>query len=133
LSNGETQQAAFLAGGGDMGARMRAHDWAATPLGAPATWPQSLRTVLRLMLTTNHPMFVFWGPRHTCFYNDAYRASLGPEKHPAMLGADGRGAWDEIWDIIGPQIDLVMRGEGATWHEDHLVPIIRHGELQEVY
>ncbi len=26
-----------------------------------------------------------------------------------------------------------MRGEGATWHENQLVPIIRHGELQDVY
>ena len=25
----------FLAGGGEMGALMRAHDWAATPLGSP--------------------------------------------------------------------------------------------------
>ena len=26
-----------------------------------------------------------------------------------------------------------MRGDSATWHENQLVPIIRHGELQEVY
>ena len=26
-----------------------------------------------------------------------------------------------------------MRGEGATWHENQLVPIMRHGELQDVY
>ncbi len=26
-----------------------------------------------------------------------------------------------------------MRGEGATWHENHLVPSYRHGRLDEVY
>ena len=78
-------------------------------------------------------MFIFWGHEHTCLYNDAYSRSLGPEKHPSILGAPGRASWQEIWPIIGPQIEQVMRGEGATWHENQLVPIIRHGELQDVY
>ena len=30
--------------------------------------------------------------------------------------------WEEIWDIIGPQIEYVMAGKGATWNEDQLVP-----------
>jgi hypothetical protein len=38
----------FLAGGGEMGAFMRAHDWKATPLGHPAGWPQSRRTAARV-------------------------------------------------------------------------------------
>ena len=124
---------AFLADGGVMGALIRAHDWAATPLGPPEGWPQGLKTALRLALTTRHPMFIFWGPEHICLYNDGYRPSLGPEKHPSILGAPGRPAWAEIWEIIGPQIELVMRGEGATWHENQLVPIVRHGGLQDVY
>ncbi len=126
-------KASFLSGGGEMGARIRSFDWAANALGEPASWPQSLRTVVRLMLTTNHPMFIFWGPQHICLYNDAYSTALGPEKHPAMLGARGREMWDEIWDIIGPQIDLVMGGRGATRHEDQLAPIFRHGRLDDVY
>lgn len=124
---------AFLAGGGEMGALIRAYDWAASPLGPPEHWPQGLKTSLRTALTTRHPIFIFWGPQHICFYNDGYRASLGPEKHPGILGARGRRAFDELWDIIGPQIDLVMRGEGATWHENHLVPSYRNGRLDEVY
>ena len=123
----------FLAGGGDMGARIRTYPWVRTSLGAPEFWPQGLRTAVRVMLTTQHPMFIFWGHEHICLYNDAYCRSLGPEKHPAILGAPGRRYWEEIWPIIGPQIEHVMRGEGATWHENQLVPIIRHGELQEVY
>jgi len=123
----------FLAGGGAMGERIRAFPWARTPLGDPDVWPRGLRTAVRVLLTTQHPIFIFWGHEHICFYNDAYSRSLGPEKHPSMLGAPGRESWDEIWPIIGPQIEQVMRGEGATWHENQLVPIIRHGALQDVY
>ncbi len=102
-------------------------------LGAPEHWPSGLRTSLRTLLTTGHPVFVFWGAELTCFYNDSYSRSLGPEKHPSILGQPGQKAWPEIWEIIGPQIEQVMRGGAATWHENQLVPIIRHGELQEVY
>jgi len=123
----------FLAGGGAMGERIRAYPWANTVLDEPQFWPQGLRTAVRILLTTQHPIFIFWGQEHTCLYNDAYSRSLGPEKHPSILGAPGRKSWEEIWPIIGPQIEQVMRGQGATWHENQLVPIIRHGALQDLY
>ena len=89
--------------------------------------------MVRMALTTRHPIFIFWGRGHICLYNDAYSASLGPEKHPSILGARARDAWAEIWTIIGPQIEMVLRGEGATWHENQLVPILRHGAIRDVY
>jgi PAS domain S-box-containing protein len=130
--NGPTL-ADFLAGGGEMGALTRAYDWSASPLGAPETWPQSLRTALRIVLNTNHPMFIWWGEELIQFYNDAYRQTMGPERHPSALGQRGRECWAEIWDIIGPQIKQVMSGGGATWHENQLVPVMRHGRLEQVY
>src|SRR4029079_8847717 len=42
-------------------------------------------------------------------------------------------AWQEVWPVVGAQIEQVVRGEGAVWHENVCVPIIRFGELQEVY
>jgi len=123
----------FLSGGAEMGELIRRHDWGATSLGRPEGWPQALRTVLRLILNTGHPMYIFWGPELLCFYNDAYRQSIGPERHPASLGQPARQVWAEIWEIIGPQIDQVMAGQGATWHENQLVPITRNGRLEEVY
>jgi hypothetical protein len=115
----------FLAEGGEMGALTRAFDWSSTPLGPPEKWPQSLRVTVRLVLTSRHPMFIWWGPELIQFYNDAYRETMGPERHPSALGARGRECWEEIWDIIGPQIEYVMAGKGATWHEDQLVPLTR--------
>jgi PAS domain S-box-containing protein len=123
----------FLAGGGEMGALTRAFDWSATPLGKPESWPQSLRTAVRILLNTNHPMFIWWGPELIQFYNDAYRQTMGPERHPSALGQGGRECWAEIWHIIGPQIEQVMSGGGATWHENQLVPVTRHGRLEQVY
>jgi PAS domain-containing protein len=123
----------LFAGGGDMGARMRAFDWAASPLGPPQRWSPALQTTIGIVLSSHHPMFVFWGPEHRCFYNDAYAPSLGPEKHAAMLGQRAADHWLEIWDIIGPQILNVMAGGDSTWHENQLVPITRHGRRENVY
>lgn len=123
----------FLAGGGEMGERIRAFDWKNSEVGMPETWPQSLRLTVRLMLSSRHPMFIWWGPNLIQFYNDAYRQTMGPERHPGALGQCGRECWDEIWPIIGPQIDYVMQGRGSTWHEDSLVPLTRHGHLEQVY
>src|SRR5580704_12204764 len=123
----------FLTGGGEMSALTQAHDWSASPLGRPETWPQSLRTALRILLNTNHPMFIWWGPQLIQFYNDAYRQTMGPERHPSALGQRGRQCWAEIWPIIGPQIEQVMSGGGATWHENQLIPVTRHGRLEQVY
>jgi two-component sensor histidine kinase len=123
----------FLAEGGEMGALTRAFDWSRTPLGPPENWPQSLRVTVRLVLTSRHPMFIWWGPELIQFYNDAYRETMGPERHPSALGARGRECWEEIWDIIGPQIEYVMAGKGATWHEDQLVPVTRHGRREDVW
>ena len=76
----------FLAGGGEMGALMRAHDWSRSALGGPSTWSQALRTAVRIMLNCGHPMYIFWGVEGSCLYNDAYRLSIGPERHPGSLG-----------------------------------------------
>ena len=129
----EEQIRDFLAGGGEMGDLTRAFDWSKTSLGPPDTWPQSLRVTVRLVLTSRHPMFIWWGPELIQFYNDSYRETMGPERHPSALGGRGRECWDEIWDIIGPQIDYVMAGHGATWHEDQLVPVTRHGRREDVW
>ena len=126
-------QVDFLAGGGEMGALMRAYDWGSTLLGVPSTWPQGLRTAIRIVLNTYHPMFIWWGPNLIQFYNDAYRETLDDHQHPRALGQPGKAFWHEIWDIIGPQIEQVMSGGGPTWHENQLVPVTRNGKLTHGY
>ncbi len=122
-----------MAGGGELGALIRAYDWESTGLGHPAQWPQSLRVTLRIILNSRFPMFIWWGPDLIQFYNDAYRATMGPERHPSALGAPGKQCWSEIWDIIGPQIQYVLDGNGSTFDEDRLVPVTRNGARENVW
>lgn len=131
--NEQPSSLAFLSGGGEMGALMRAFDWAVSSVGPPHYWPQSLRVTIRLMLNSQHPMFIWWGPDLIQFYNDAYRQTMGPAMHPQALGARGRESWADIWPIIGPQIEMVMSGQGATWNVEQLVPINRHGKPESVW
>ncbi len=112
---------------------MRAHAWSQTPIGAPTDWPQPLRTVVRLMLNTGHPIFIFWGEDGVCFYNDAFSRSIGPEQHPGSLGQPAREVWADVWHIIGPDVDQVMSGRGSTWYENRLVPNTRNGRREDVF
>ena len=112
--------AEYLKGGGEMGALTRAFDWEGSPLGPPEDWPQSLRTTVQLVLNAGHPMFIWYGPELIQFYNDAYRKTMGSERHPSALGQPGRECWAEIWPIIGPQIDFVMQGRGSTLSLIHI-------------
>jgi len=124
----------FLANGGEMGQLTRAKDWSKTEVGPEASWPQSLRTTLGILLNSKFPMFLFWGPNHICFYNDAYRPSLGNDgKHPSILGEKGADFWPEIWHFIKPLLDQVLIEGEATWHEDQLLPIYRNGKMEDVY
>ena len=124
----------FLARGGEMGRLISSKDWSETPLGPVDNWPQSLKSALSILVHSKFPKFLFWGPDLTCFYNDAFRPSLGKEgKHPEMLGARGEVAWAEIWDIIKPLIDQVLEGGESTWSEDQHIPFYRHGTVESIY
>ena len=129
-----TEKHQFLSGGGEMGYLIRSKDWKHTPVGEPANWPQSLLTTLSIIINSKFPMFLWWGPDLICFYNDAYRPSLGKDgKHPSILGMRAEQAWPEIWDTIKPLIDEVLQGGASTWSEDQLIPIYRNGKLEDVY
>ncbi|MES2546001.1 MAG: PAS domain S-box protein [Bacteroidota bacterium] len=124
----------FLEDGGEMGRLTREKDWSQTSIGAPEFWPQSLRTSLSIVLNSRFPMFLFWGKNQVCFYNDAYRPSLGIDgKHPSILGMNGKEAWGEIWEVIKPMIDNVLETGEATWNEDLYLPIYRNGKMEDVY
>ncbi|MEO6838324.1 MAG: hypothetical protein ABI261_05055, partial [Ginsengibacter sp.] len=124
----------FLAGGGEMGKLISKKDWSKNEVGPIESWPSSLRITLGIILHSRFPKFLWWGPQLISFYNDAYRPSLGENgKHPDILGMPAKDAWPEIWDIIKPQIDHVLSGEGATWNEEMLLPIFRNGKIEDVY
>lgn len=117
--------------GGAMGRAMRDFDWTRTPLGPVRGWPQSLKTVVRLMLDSRYAMWLAWGPELTFFCNDAYRPTLGV-KHD-FIGAPASKVWAEIWPDIGPRIDHVMSRAEATWDQGLLLFLERQGFKEETY
>ena len=127
-----TQPHDCLAGGGEMGALMRSLDWAATPLGPAAAWPQSLKTSVSICLNSGFPLLVWWGKDLVKLYNDAYRPLIG-DKHPAAMGQAGRVVWPEIWDIIGPMLRGVLETGIPTRSEDLLLFLERRGYPEECY
>jgi two-component sensor histidine kinase len=121
----------FLAGGGEMGAAMRAFNWASTPLGPADCWPQTLKTCLRILLASRQPMWVWWGPQLINFYNDAYLPIIGA-KHPDALGRPARQVWTEIWEQIEGRVAAAMQGE-AAYSEAELLVMSRSGYPEETY
>ena len=122
----------FLAGGGEMGALIRSIDWSSSPLGPIASWPQSLKTALGICLTSRFPILIWWGPQFIKLYNDAYRMVIGA-KHPRAMGRPGSEVWGEIWSIIGPMLDGVLKHGDATWSDDQMLPLFRYGYTEECY
>jgi PAS domain S-box-containing protein len=122
----------FLQGGGEAGARMRALDWSKTPLGAADLWPQSLKTIVRVMLDSRYAMWMLWGPDLTFFCNDAYLPTVGI-KRDWVLGARSDKVWQEIWPDIGPRIEQVLAQGEATWDEGLLLFLERSGFAEETY
>ena len=122
----------LFAGGGEMGALMRAHDWLNTPLGSIESWLPCLRTSLSTLLASRFPMCLFWGRDYIQFYNDAFTSILAT-KHPTALGQPAYQTWLEIWDVIKPLFDRVMDTGEAVFAEDQPFYLIRFGYREETY
>ncbi len=122
----------FLAGGGEMGERIRSRDWSKTPLGPVENWPQSLKTCVRIILTSRQPMFVWWGRDLINLYNDAYKSIVGG-KHPEALGMPASEVWKEIWDQAGPRAATAMERNEGTYDESLLLIMERNGYPEETY
>ncbi|HEY8381282.1 MAG TPA: PAS domain-containing protein [Microvirga sp.] len=125
-----TREFDFLTGG-ELARRMREHDWTKSPLGPPERWPQSLRSVVGLMLGSRYPMFVAWGPDLAFLYNDGYAPILG-RKHPHSLGRPFQEVWVDIWADIEPLVAKALAGE-ATFHENLHLLMERNGYPEETW
>jgi len=122
----------FLQGDGEMGARMRAHDWSATTLGPPDGWPVELRVALSICLQSTAPMAIYWGPRLKLLYNDAW-SPIPAERHPWALGKPGAEVWADIWDVVGPQLGEVMESGVGFSAVNQLLRMERGGRPRETW
>ena len=117
---------------GELADLVQSRDWSQTPLGPAEHWPQSLRTVVNILLTSRYAMWMGWGEELTFLYNDAYRPTLGL-KHPWALGSPASKVWAEIWRDIGPRIRTVLSTGEATYDEGLMLFLERSGFPEETY
>lgn len=121
-----------LAGQSPTAALVAAHDWEATPLGAPATWPESLRVAVQLCLTSDFPILVAWGEDLVMLYNEGYRSMIG-SKHPAAVGAPVADVFPEIWADLDPLFTQVI-DTGQPFNADEMpFNMVRSGYLEETF
>lgn len=85
-----------------------------------------------MVLRAQHPMLLWWGPERRQFYNDAFIPSLGG-KHPSAMGLRAYESWEEVWPVVGKQIEDVITNAKSIKAEDQLVPILRNGRIEDVY
>jgi GAF domain-containing protein len=109
-----------------------AFPWDTTPVGPVDSWPEQLRLLVQVMLSSEFPMMIVWGPDYTQLYNDAFRPILGAGKHPGALGRSARESWAEIWDEIGPLFAEVFAGKAVS-NADHRLLINRNGFDEETF
>jgi signal transduction histidine kinase len=121
-----------LAGGGEMGAHMRAFDWGRTSLGPVDGWPPALRTSVSTMLASPFPAALFWGEAYVLLYNDAFRPVFGA-KHPTALGAPGEQVLAESWNVLGPMLDQVRTSRRATYTQEQILFLDRRGFTEECF
>ncbi|MBP1474397.1 response regulator [Frateuria sp. MAH-13] len=105
----------FIAGSGEMAQRIRDFDWADSPLGPYDRWSGSLCTLVSMMLESELPIALGWGPELTCIYNDAYRPLLG--SRPEALGRPFRDVWPEAPDITEPVIQRALEGTPSCFRD----------------
>ena len=125
--------AGMFAADDEVGHDLASVDWAATPLGPPGSWPQSLQTAVDILLSSRFSMWMAWGPHLTFFCNAAYRRDTLGRKYPWALGRPASEVWAEIWDDIGPRIGTVLTTGKATWDEALLLFLERSGYPEETY
>ena len=133
ISHNDGVEDGHVIGQNKMDARVRTFDWSQTPLGDPGEWPQSFKTIVRILLTSRYAMWVGWGPELTFLYNDTYGKMTLGDKHPWALGKPAREVWSEIWGEIGPRVDRVLADGKATWDEALLLFLERSGYPEETY
>jgi signal transduction histidine kinase len=102
------------------------HDWSGSPLGLPDQWDPALRNAVSVILESEFPMYIAWGPRLIMLYNAAY-ISLLDGRHPSTLGAPITEVWAEQWPGMKPLVDRALGGH-STYGEDVPRTIRRAGK-----
>ena len=121
-----------IIGNTEMTNRIRAHNWAATPLGPVEHWSETLIATVNLMLHSPFPTILSWGPEMVFLYNDAAIPTL-MGKHPGALGDLYRKVFYEAWDLVSADLEACLyRGESPV-RDNMFIPILLNGVIEDHY
>lgn len=120
----------LFSGAGRAAAELRAVAWDANPLGPPEDWPAALKIAVQMMLASEFPKCLFWGPDMISLHNDAFRMILGEK--PTAQGRPLREVWAEVYDEVEPLARRALSGE-AVFLEDLPLLINRRGAPEQAY
>ena len=128
---GEPNDLPWLSGGGEVGALIRAFDWASTDVGPLDQWPAALKTVTSFLLLSPVPIVLLWGEKGFMIYNDAYSVFAG-SRHPGILGSEVRKGWAEVADFNDNVMRVGLAG-GTLAYKDQRLTLERHGKPEPVW
>jgi PAS domain S-box-containing protein len=117
---------------GEMAERIRRYPWESTAIGAISGWSETLLCAVNMMLESQFPMLLIWGPEMVVLYNDAC-VPLEGERHPDALGRTGQDCWPEAWHILAPKLRSVLEQGAKLYSENELIPILQQGSLTDHY
>ncbi len=112
----ERDNAKWPEGGGEMGARIRVHDWSRTSLGSKDEWPKTLKTAIDLMLRSPVAMTISWGSEGVSLYNDAFIPIAG-RHHPGLLGCGIAEGWAEFGAFPIQTVRAALSGESLSFRD----------------
>ncbi len=120
----------WLKGDEQMVERIRAYNWAASPLGPIEHWPDVLKTTVALTLGSSFPQAIIWGESLTTLHNQAFNQILGNK--PSALGRPFSEVWSEVWNDVRPIAEAAFAGQ-PTYFEDFPLLIERRGAPELAY
>ncbi|MEQ8486216.1 MAG: PAS domain S-box protein [Pseudomonadales bacterium] len=104
---------------------LRQVDWSATPVGAPAGWPDALKTALQLCMNSHFPMTLGWGPGLVTFYNDGYVPIMG-SKHPAAFGRPALEVYAELGEFLSIRTQAILQ-HGEQFYDENALLMLDTG------
>lgn len=114
-----------------MGELIRVFDWENTVLGRLSGWPQTLVTIVNMMLQSPVPMVLLWGADGIMLYNDQYAVFAGA-RHPFLLGSKVLEGWPEVADFNRNVMDRGLKGQMLSYKDQQLT-LYRNSQAEEVW
>jgi signal transduction histidine kinase len=95
--------------------------------------PARLREALRVVLASQRPLGLAWGPTWRLFPNEAFGALIGALTPDPVAGLPLRDSYPELARWLDPLLERAADGDDPAVAEDELFCVYRNGYAEEAY